>query len=85
MITGDNRFDSKLVLHAAERLPKHHALRLKIRDDAVVRNKAVYLASGVLPDGCRDVLGLWIEQTDGGEVLGSRSLTSSRLAAATTS
>ncbi len=31
----------------------------------VVRNKAVYLALGVLPDGSRDVLGLWIEQTEG--------------------
>jgi putative transposase len=41
------------------------ALRVKIRDDAVVRNKAVYLALGVLPDGSRDVLGLWIEQTEG--------------------
>ena len=41
------------------------ALRVKIRDDAVVRNKAVYLALGVLPDGSRDVLGLWIEGTEG--------------------
>jgi len=37
------------------------ALRVKIRDDAVVRNKAVYLALGVLPDGTCDVLGMWIE------------------------
>jgi putative transposase len=41
------------------------ALRVKIRDDAVVRNKAVYLALAVLPDGTRDVLGIWIEQTEG--------------------
>lgn len=41
------------------------ALRVKIRDDGVVSNKAVYLALGVLPDGSRDVLGLWIEQTEG--------------------
>ena len=41
------------------------ALRVKIRDEGVVRNKAVYLAMGVLPDGTRDVLGLWIEQTEG--------------------
>lgn len=41
------------------------ALRVKIRDDAVVRSKAVYLALGVLPDGSRDVLGIWIEQTEG--------------------
>ncbi|MFG5411223.1 transposase, partial [Piscinibacter sakaiensis] len=36
------------------------ALRVKIRDEAVVRNKAIYLALGVLPDGSRDILGLWI-------------------------
>src|SRR5574340_753689 len=41
------------------------ALRVKIREDAVVRNKAVYLALGVLPDGTRDVLGIWIESTEG--------------------
>lgn len=41
------------------------ALRVKIREDAVVRNKAIYLALGVLPDGSRDILGLWIEQTEG--------------------
>jgi len=41
------------------------ALRVKIRDDAIVRNKAVYLALAVLPDGTRDVLGIWIEQTEG--------------------
>lgn len=41
------------------------ALRVKIREDAVVRNKAIYLALGVLPDGTRDVLGIWIEQTEG--------------------
>jgi|ERR1700690_1886718 len=40
-------------------------LRVKIRDEGAVRNKAVYLALGVLPDGSRDVLGLWIEQTEG--------------------
>ena len=31
------------------------ALRGKIREDAVVRNKAIYLALGVLPDGTRDI------------------------------
>lgn len=41
------------------------ALRVKIREEAVVRNKAVYLALGVLPDGTRDLLGLWIENTEG--------------------
>ncbi len=41
------------------------ALRVKSREDAVVRNKAVYLAPGVLPDGTRDILGLWIEGSEG--------------------
>lgn len=41
------------------------ALRLKIRDEGVVKNKAVYLALGVDRDGHKDVLGLWIEQTEG--------------------
>ena len=41
------------------------ALRVKIRDEGVVRNKAIYLALGVLRDGTRDILGLWIENTEG--------------------
>jgi putative transposase len=40
-------------------------LRVKIREEAVVRNKAIYLALGVLPDGTREILGLWIENTEG--------------------
>ncbi len=41
------------------------ALRVKMRDEAVVQNKAVYLALAILPDGSRDILGIWIEQTEG--------------------
>lgn len=41
------------------------ALRVKIREDGLVSNKAVYLALGVQADGQRDVLGLWVEQTEG--------------------
>ena len=41
------------------------ALRVKIREDAVVRSKAVFLALGVRADGSRDILGRWIEQTEG--------------------
>jgi len=41
------------------------ALRVKIRDEGTVRSKAIYLALGVTPDGHKDVLGLWIEQTEG--------------------
>ena len=41
------------------------AIRVKIRDDGFVRNKAVYIALGILPDGNKEVLGIWIEQTEG--------------------
>jgi putative transposase len=41
------------------------ALRVKIRDEGAVKTKAIYLALGVTPDGRKDVLGLWIEQTEG--------------------
>lgn len=41
------------------------ALRVKIRDEGLVRSKAIYLALGVRTDGTRDILGLWIEQTEG--------------------
>jgi putative transposase len=41
------------------------ALRVKIRDEGLVRNKAVYLALGVQADGTKDILGIWIETTEG--------------------
>lgn len=41
------------------------ALRVKIRDEGVVRNKAVYLAIGISRGGTKDILGIWIEQTEG--------------------
>jgi putative transposase len=41
------------------------ALRVKLRDEGTVRNKAVYVALGVRPDGTKEVLGLWVEQTEG--------------------
>lgn len=41
------------------------ALRVKIRDEGIVKNKAVYIAMGIGRDGNKDVLGLWIEQTEG--------------------
>ena len=40
-------------------------LRVKIRDEGTVRNKAVYLAIGVRCSGLKEVLGIWIEQTEG--------------------
>ena len=36
---------------------------------ATVRSKAVYLALAVLPDGSRDILGIWVEQTEGRQIL----------------
>ncbi len=41
------------------------AIRVKIRDEGFVRNKAVYVALGILPDGTKEILGIWIEQTEG--------------------
>ena len=41
------------------------ALRVEVRDEGTVRNKAVYIALGVRADGTKEVLGLWIEQTEG--------------------
>lgn len=40
-------------------------LRVKIRDEGTVKNKAVYLAIGMRCSGHKEVLGLWIEQTEG--------------------
>jgi len=41
------------------------ALFVKIRDEGTVRNKAVYLAIGITLEGTKEILGLWIEQTEG--------------------
>jgi putative transposase len=41
------------------------ALRVKIRDEGLVKNKAVYVALALDADGHKHVLGLWIEQTEG--------------------
>ncbi len=41
------------------------AIRVKIRDEGFVRNKAVYIALGIVPDGTKEILGFWIEQTEG--------------------
>jgi len=41
------------------------ALVVKVRDQGVVRNKSVYIALGVTLAGAREVLGLWIEGTEG--------------------
>ena len=43
------------------------ALRVKIRDEGLVRNKAVHIALGVRADGTKEILGLWLEQNEGAE------------------
>jgi putative transposase len=40
-------------------------LPVKIRDQGTVKNKAVYLAIGIRCSGYQEVLGIWIEQTEG--------------------
>ena len=52
-------------LEAAYPLVFLNALRVKIRDEGMVRNKAVHLALGVRGDGTKEVLGLWIETNEG--------------------
>ena len=37
------------------------ALRVKIRDEGLVRNKAVHVALGVRADGSKEILSLWLE------------------------
>lgn len=41
------------------------ALRVKMREEALVRNQAVYLAIGIRCSGEKELLGLWIEQNEG--------------------
>ena len=41
------------------------AIQFKVRDNGQVKNKAIYLAIGVTMEGYKEVLGLWIAQTEG--------------------
>lgn len=41
------------------------ALQFKVRDGGHVRNKAVYVAIGIDLNGMKEILGLWIAQTEG--------------------
>jgi putative transposase len=41
------------------------ALRVKIRNEGLVSNRAVYLAIGIRCSGHKEILGIWIEQTEG--------------------
>jgi putative transposase len=41
------------------------ALRVKVRDDGSIHNKAVYLALGIDMTGQKDILGIWISKNEG--------------------
>ena len=41
------------------------AIRVKVRDEGFVRNKAIYIALGDPADGTKEISGIWIEQTEG--------------------
>lgn len=41
------------------------ALQVKVRDGAHVQNKAVYLGIGINMSGIKEVMGMWIAQTEG--------------------
>lgn len=41
------------------------AIQFKVRDSGQVKNKAIYLAIGVTLEGFKEVLGLWIAQSEG--------------------
>jgi len=41
------------------------AIQFKVRDNGHVKNKAIYLVIGVTMEGLKEVLGLWIAQTEG--------------------
>ena len=41
------------------------AIQFKVRDNGHVKSKAIYLVIGVTLDGLKEVLGLWIAQTEG--------------------
>ena len=44
------------------------ALSVKVRDGAHIRNKAIYLVIGVNLSGIKEVLGLWVAQTEGAKL-----------------
>ena len=52
-------------LEAAYPLVFLDALRVKVRDEGLVRSKAVHIALGVRADGTKEILGLWLEQNEG--------------------
>src|ERR1700693_5947539 len=41
------------------------ALMVKVRDEGHIQNKAIYVVLGVDLEGQKEVLGLWVAQTEG--------------------
>ena len=41
------------------------AIRVKVRDNGHVTNKAVYLSIGITMDGIKEVLGMWVAENEG--------------------
>jgi putative transposase len=61
------------------------ALRVKVREDRSVQNRACYLALGVTCDGDREVLGIWWQETEGASSGWPCSTTSAAAASRTSS
>jgi putative transposase len=59
-------------LEASYPLVFFDALRIKIRDEGLVRNKAVYIALGVQADGTKDILGHRTRKHRRGQILAAR-------------
>ena len=49
------------------------ALMVKVRDEGHIQNKAIYVVLGVNLEGQKEVLGLWVAQTERGTLLHSIS------------
>ena len=65
MLSGQVWGDTARPLESTYAIVFFDALRVKIRDEGAVRNKAIYLAIGIRCSGHKEILGLWIEQTEG--------------------
>ena len=47
------------------------AIRVKVRDNGHVRSKAAHIAVGVDMDGIKHVLGIWVQNTERGVLVGA--------------
>jgi putative transposase len=52
-------------LEASYPLVFFDALRVTIREEGMARSKSVHIALGIQADGAKDILGLWIEDSEG--------------------